>query len=153
MYSLSHFYYDHDSHDYFVLFQASGIVMMSPSDVVSVCNEDQLKIVCSTTENFLRWNVTLDQSKGLSIRTFTRTISSLSVSSYISPVRLIDSITIYFNRSSIEGELPLRSSLVISPVSNIINSTLLTCMELTSSNLSTAVVHVVEEGHCKCKLT
>ena len=124
-------------------------MMMSPSDVVSVCNGRQTEIECSTTETFLRWNVTLDQSKAkdLTITTFTRTISSLSVSPYTSPV-VINSTTIYFNRTSMEGQLPLRSVLLFSPASNVFNGTLLTCMELTSSTSSTAVIHVVEDT-CK----
>ena len=107
--------------------------MLSPtSDLIPVCNGNQLKVTCSTTETFLRWNITLPQNGKSSINTYTRMVSSHSVTSLVSPI-LINSTRIDLHRSSVEGELPLISSLMISSVSTIINRTLLTCMELTSS--------------------
>ena len=124
--------------------------MLSPtSDLIPVCNGNQLKVTCSTTETFLRWNITLPQNGKSSINTYTRTVSSHSVTSLVSPI-LINSTRIDLHRSSVEGELPLISSLMISSVSTIINRTLLTCMELTSSPESaTTIVHIPENDTCK----
>ena len=123
----------------------AGFGSQFPSYLISVCNGDQLTLTCSTTETFLRWSITLAQDEALnSINTFTRTVSSLSVTSLVSPV-LTNSVMIDLHRSSVKDELPLVSSLTISSVSAIFNRTLLTCMELTSSAESaTALVHIPE---------
>ena len=139
-------YHDVDLVTYIII--VMGVVMLSPSsDLISVCNGDQLQVTCSTTETFLRWNITLahDQNEASNaINSFTRTVSWLSVTSLVSPV-VTNSVMIGLHRSSAKDELPLVSSLTISSVSAIFNHTLLTCTELTSSAESaTTLVHIPE---------
>ena len=127
-----------------------GVVMLYPSsDLLPVCNGDQLTLTCSTSEILLRWNITSAQNEGVVTPPVTRTVSSHSVTSLVTPV-FTNSVRVDLHRSSTEDELPLVSSLTISSVNPNLNGTLLTCMELTSSAESaTTLIHIPENGICK----
>ena len=126
-------------------------MLTPPSKLTSVCSKDRLTLTCSTTETFLRWNITLAVN-GIQgdVSTFIRTVASNSVTSLVSPVST-SSVMIDLHRSSAKDELPLVSTLTISSVSTTFNGTLLTCMELTVSAESSATtrVQIPENGTCK----
>ena len=77
---------------------------------------EQLELTCSTTETFLRWNVTLPEDIEIDgTRTFTRSLAHSSLTSRTSPL-MVDSTTIHFTRTSSQGSLPLISTLLIDHV-------------------------------------
>lgn len=117
---------------------------MSPLELAPVCSGGRLEVTCTTTETFLRWNITLRHQP----RTFMRTLSSFG-SPKVSPLDVNSSI-FTFTRTSTEGRVPLMSTLVINPVNRILNGTIVTCMQVSTPDSSAAVIHVlVENNYCE----
>ena len=134
------------------------MLSLSPPDRASVCNGDLLKVNCNTSGNFLRWNITLQLVINESISTITviRIIASDHQYPKQIPVRVGNSwTTITLSRSSTLGVTPLTSTLLINPVSAILNGSIVTCSEIVQGGYngesSTTVIHV-EDFHNFCKL-
>ena len=135
-----------------VLMALTGMVTISPSEVASVCNGGQLEVTCTTTESFLRWNITLYQeAMTTGSDTFTRTVSSFGSTSEVSPLT-INSSMFTFIRTSTEGHVPLMSTLLINPVTRMLNRTTVTCMQVSSPGSSTTVLHIIENVYNNCEL-
>ena len=119
---------------------AIGVVMLSPSGLVTVCNGEQLEVTCAVTEGtLLRWNITLDQAQSdtVTAQSYTRTLSSFGTSSEQSPLNT-SSTMITFMRTSTN---PLISELLITRIQN---GTTVKCVELTTSDSAAVVIHVTE---------
>ena len=123
----------------------AGIVTISPYGIVSVCSGGHLELMCSTTGTFLRW-YTRPNIENEVTRTYTRTLSSISVVNNVAPL-MINSTTFSFSRTSIQGSLPLVSRLVISPISKILNGTEVKCEDVIMGiNSSTTTIHVIKNN-------
>ena len=92
--------------------------------------------MCTTTGMFLNWsyslipNVRVIQSTGQSDQNYALTVNNTL-------------FTIY--RLSGPNSLPLMSRLLIRPVSDNLNGTVITCEDLETSNSSSTVVNVVNK--------
>ena len=126
--------------------------MVLPSEIAPACNGEQLKVTCTTTGSFLRWNITLVEGETMPMISYTRYIASGGPSSEQTPV-ITNSTMISFLRTSAEGASPLISTVVINPVSRTLNGSRVECIELPlgTSESSLTVVHVMEFDH-NCKL-
>ena len=109
-----------------------GIINILPSPMAAVCNVgDELQVTCSTTDEFLTWNVKLIDGNQI-----TRTISSTIRSS---KVARMNSATFTFSRTSELGSTSgLISKLVINTVSQSLHEANITCMEVGGLELKAA---------------
>ena len=116
-------------------------LILSPSEVASVCPGGRLIITCSTNTSFIRWNVTILHS-GIT-HTRSRLVSRIYQS--ITPL-LVNMNSFNVARNSSYGSLPLTSILSIANVSADVNGTKVSCTELGSSTAETntlvTIVHV-----------
>ena len=124
-----------------------GVIIVSPLAIAPVCNGGRLEVTCTTTEIFLRWNITFRDQELVttSTGTFTRTLSSFGTSPEASPLT-INSSTFRFLRTSDEGRVPLMSTLLINPVNRMLNGTILTCMKVSTSDSSATIVQILSEN-------
>ena len=116
-------------------------VVLSPSDVASLCVGGRLVFTCTTNQSIIRWNVTTSQSGR--IHTRTRLVSPTSQSTI--PL-LVNMNSFNVTRNSSYGSLPLTSVLSIANVSVDLNETKVSCTGVGSSTAEAstlvATVHV-----------
>ena len=133
----------------------TGLVTLSPSREFKalVCSVgEQLELTCNTTGTFLRWNVTLSEDIAMTdTRPYTRLLAHSSVSTTASPL-IIDSTIIHFTRTSSQGSLPLTSTLLIDHVTEGLNGTMVSCMEVSTSHEATSIsatviIHIINPGY------
>lgn len=118
--------------------------MIYPSPRAKVCHAgEKLEVQCNLTnsiQSVLQWTLTLVSEIGMT-KHFTATVTSgqqnVRTDTY-------DDIVFRFRRSSKLRELPLSSTLVISPVQNSLNGTNISCTEglIMESDTSTASIIV-----------
>lgn len=124
-------------------FLHAGMVMISPSGIVSVCQGDQLELTYNTTGSFLRWEVNnLFSEKEITARTYTRSFSSIGASNYTELLR-VNSTMFTFSRRSAQGNLPLISRLLIQPVSEGLNRTEVNCVDVITSESAVTTIHII----------
>ena len=113
----------------------SGVVEISPSVIAPVCQAgEQLELTCSTPSILHTWRLTANPESGAVINVPPRTVSSIGSTGVESGSLIINStIQISFSRLSREGSLPLISRMIISPVSEVLNGTLVNCMDTIAS--------------------
>ena len=70
---------------------------------------------------------------------YTRHITSIDRSQQMSQL-IVNSSVFYFSRTSLQGGLPLISTLAISPVTNGLDGTIVTCMEVGSETMNTSSI-------------
>ena len=101
-----------------------------------MCSGGQLELMCTTTGMFLNWSYSLIpngrviQSTGQSDQNYALTVNN---------------IVFTFYRLSGPNSLPLMSRLLIRPVSDNLNGTVITCEDLETSNSSSTVINVVNK--------
>ena len=101
-----------------------------------MCSGDQLELMCTTTGMFLNWSYSLIpdgrviQSTGQSDQNYVLTVNNTV-------------FTIY--RLSDPNSLPLMSRLLIRPVSDDLNGTVVTCVDLEASISSSTIINIVDE--------
>ena len=122
--------------------------MLSPSETAPVCNGGQLKVTCTTTGSFLRWNITLVESEIIP-NTYERTFTSTGLNAMREPV-VVNSTIISFIRTSAKGESPLISKLLVNPISRTFNGSRVKCIELPLGRSESTVVHVMDFDY-RCK--
>ena len=114
-----------------------GRVEISPSEVALVCQVgDQVELTCTTSGTFLRWELFNDAS-------LTRQVSSAGAAASFQPW-IINSTTVAFSRVSAPGVLPLKSTVTISPVTASLNGSVVTCVDLETSNTSSTTIYVMD---------
>ena len=123
----------------------TGLVTLSPSRKALVCGVGEpVELTCNTTETFLRWQITIPGGAETSTRTETRLLSYNTPSA--SPL-MVYSAMINFTRTSSHEILPLISTLVIDHVTEGLNGTVVSCMEVSSSQTATSaatIVHIID---------
>ena len=111
-------------------------IQLSPSEVASVCSEEQLSIMCKLNlSRVLRWMIILPERNG----TYSRTVPDIgSVPSL--PIQVADrTITVHFSRLSTS---PLISTLTIdSPITEL-NGTGIICSTVNASEMT--IIHVID---------
>ena len=127
----------------------TGLVTLLPSREALVCGVgEQLELTCSTTETFLRWNITFPEDFEATIfRTETQLLNYNTITNRASPL-VVNSATINFIRTSSQGVLPLTSTLLIDHVIEGLNGTVVSCMGLLPGNVvaasSTTTIHIID---------
>ena len=118
--------------------------MISPSGVASVCSGGQLELTCTTPGTILEWSFFLVPEGEIMARRFFRSLHSGSVPA-TSDLK-VNSITFTLSRISAEGSLPVMSRLLITPVSDDLNSTEVSCTDVVASNTSSTHIKVINES-------
>ena len=113
----------------------TSTVILSPSGVAIVRSGDQLELTCTTTEDLLQWRFSLILGNGTFTTEFSRTVHSTS--GYLSHLE-VNSIMFNFSRITSHGSVPVISTLLIGPVSNSLNGTVINCV--TSEVSSTTII-------------
>ena len=111
-----------------------------------MCNGSQLELTCTTTRDFLQWRLSVIT------RLFIRTITSAS---NVMSQLVVNSTVFTFTRLSAEGNLPVVSRLLISPVSWGLNGTEMSCMDLITSETAVTIIKIIDDhlqGKVKVKL-
>ena len=109
-----------------------------PSPRAAVCNAgDELEVMCKTTGRYLVWNVTFITGNHQIERILSSTIRN--------PERVpVNSTVFTFSRTSELGSIGLISKLVISSVSQSLNETNITCMEVgPSATKAATTVYII----------
>ena len=127
----------------------AGDVIISPSGVATVCSGHQLEVTCSTSG---RNTSIVIHEWSFSFTPMTRAIVSGGPDNQISYL-LVDSMTLNFSRVSSEDSLPLISRLLISPVSDGLNRSLMSCTDLTTLESASTSINVIDNIRPKSKLT
>ena len=104
-----------------------------------MCSGGQLELTCTVTGSQLEWrfSVILENDTDIA-RIF---VSSDSASDATVPPLMVNSTVFDFSRTSARNSIPVESRLLIGPVSDSLNGTVIICDDLESSeSLSTAIV-------------
>ena len=127
--------------------QFVGAALISPSGDVLVCRgANYLELTCTvTTETLLQWSLLLVNNEGIS-RIYTRHITSIDMSQQISQLT-VNSSVFHFSRTSLQGDLPLTSSLITNSISLGLEGTVVNCTEVgITMNSSSIVIHFVQQN-------
>ena len=108
---------------------------LSPPVSAPVCSEGQLELTCTTTGSQLEWRFSVILSEDKTTATDISRIfaSSHSASDATVPPLMANSTVFSFSRTSARNSLPVESRLLIGPVSNSLNGTVIDCDDLESS--------------------
>ena len=121
-----------------------GTVTLSPPGVALVCSGGQLELVCTTAGSFLEWRFRIFLENETTATDTSRVIRSASAAVSL---LMVNSTLFNFSRISARDSLPVKSTLVIGPVSDNLSGTLVNCLDLRSSqNLSTTVVIIKKDS-------
>ena len=119
------------------MFYHSGAVILSPSGVAPVCIGNQLELMCTVTGDLLQWRFSVFRGNETSATEFTRTLTSTSS---VMANLTVNSILFHFLRISTDDSMPLMSRLVISPVSNRLNGTVMNCEDVHGAEVSSTTI-------------
>ena len=108
-----------------------------------MCGGDQLELMCTTTGDLLQWRFSVIRGNDTSATDFRRIISSTSSKML---QLTVDSIVFNFSRISAHDSIPLMSTLVISPVSNRLNGTVVNCESVDRAEVPSTTIIVGETG-------
>ena len=118
----------------------AGDVMISPSGVATVCSGHQVELTCSTSG---RNTSIVIHEWSFSFVPNTLAIVSDGPGNQMSYL-LVNSMTINFSLVSSEDSLPLISRLLISPVSDGLNGSSVSCTDLTTLESMTTSINVID---------
>ena len=119
------------------------MVTISPSQTASVCRGAQLELTCTTTGSLLEWSFLLVPEGEKTARPYARVLHSQSVPA-TSDLE-VNSIIFIFLRISAEGSLPVISRLLINPVTDELNGTLVNCTDVLASETTSTSVSIMNE--------
>ena len=112
-----------------------GAVLISPPGMVSVCNGDELDLTCTITGPILVWSFNLIPESATSPVRYELAISFSSPSDQTLYL-MVNSTKFTISRVSAQSTSPLVSRLLINPVSNYLNETVVNCTDITSETTS-----------------
>ena len=121
------------------VFYHSGTVTLFPSGVAPVCSGDQLELTCTIAGELLQWRFSVFRGNETSATEFTRAITSTSS---VMANLTVNSILFRFLRISTDDSMPLMSRLVISPVSNRLNGTVMNCEDVHGAQVSSTTIFI-----------
>ena len=118
--------------------------------MVQVCVGDQLELTCIIEGTLLEWSVPRISMTQTQLPWFTRAINSQD-SADTQTFQFVDnSITYIFSRTSAPNS-PVSSTLLISVISDEHNGTVVTCMDVATSESSSTIILVTDnqiQGVC-----
>ena len=121
------------------MFCHSGTAILSPSGVAPVCSGDQLELTCTITGDPLQWRFSVIRGNETSDTEIRRSVNSIGpVTSNLT----VNSIVFNFSRISAHNSVPVMSRLMISPVSNSLNGTVMNCVDVESGEVSSTTIIV-----------
>lgn len=104
----------------------------------ALCPGDQLTLTCNTSTNLHRW-ILVDSNTGM---TYTRIIEVPTSTVDITPLKL-QSLTFSFDVISALTTLPLVSTLTVNDVTDYLNTSRISCLEIVSGNSEMVNVYIV----------
>ena len=116
--------------------------MLSPPGIAPVCNGDQLELMCTTPGSQLEWRFSVIRGNETNATEFSRIIVSSGPPSVVMPLLVVNSTTFNISRPSTEGR-PVMSRLLINPVSNNLNGTVMNCVDVFTSELSSTTIVII----------
>jgi hypothetical protein len=122
-----------------VIITTAGAVTLIPPEVAPVCSGDELELTCIVPGRILEWTVSLmPLSEDM---TFEYPLTSPDPDPLPShTIKVNGSISLSFSRITPQNSRPLKSRLLISPATSVINGTVVVCEDgETRTNLSTRV--------------
>ena len=121
--------------------------MISPPGVAPVCSGDQIELTCTLmSQGLLEWQFTLTPVNTTSPRFVSQAISRTSTENQLFSL-VIDSNTFTFSRISAQNSSPLKSMLLINPVTNNLNSTEVSCVAVATSESATTTIYTITNGN------
>ena len=122
----------------------AGLVTISPPEIASACNGDQLNLTCNVTGTFLQW----------SSMTKSFTLTSLSTSNQIHRLE-VNSSLFTFLRISAANSIPLISRLIINATSHSLNQTVVTCLDVEALESVSTTINIIKvdqliQGELQC---
>ena len=120
------------------------LATISPPGEAPVCIGGQLELTCTTTGSHLEWRFNVIRENTTTAFEISRVIQTARPTSATMSQQVVNSTVFNFSRISAEGASPVVSRLLISPVSNGLNGTVIYCEDLDTSNLSSSTVIVRE---------
>ena len=133
----------HHCHEHVHGFNHPGTVTLSPSGVAPVCSGYQLELMCTITGELLQWKFNMIRGNETTAIRITRTITSTR-SAMLNVT--INSTVFDFSRISAHSSVPVISRLVISPVSNGLNGTVMNCVNVEAGDVLSTTIIVEERG-------
>ena len=117
-------------------------MILSPPERAPVCRGGQLELMCTTIGSHLEWrfSVILENDP---IDVFRIFASSDSASFATMPPLIVNSTVFDFSRTSARNSLPVESRLLIGPVGNSLNGTVINCDDLESAESSSTAIVIV----------
>ena len=125
------------------MFCHSGTAILSPSGVAPVCSGHQLELMCTITGDPLQWRFSVIRGDETTATEIRRSVNS------IGPVMsnlTVNSTVFNFSRISAHNSMPVMSRLVISPVNNRLNGTVMNCVDVESGDVASTTIIVGERG-------
>ena len=101
-------------------------------------------MTCTTTGSHLEWRFNVIRENTTTAFEISRVIQTARPTSATMSQQVVNSTVFNFSRISAEGASPVVSRLLISPVSNGLNGTVIYYEDLDTSNLSSSTVIVRE---------
>ena len=119
---------------------ASGMTGISPAGIVNICSgAEQVDLTCTTSGIFQRWLSSTLIPNGHTIQSFGGGEPNI--------LPQVNSTTVTITRTSGPNSRPVVSTLTISPVSDALNGTQVSCADLDDPNSSfSATINVIMEG-------
>ena len=110
-----------------------------------MCSGDQLDLICTITGELLQWRFRVIRGNETIATEIRRTITSTG--SAMSNL-VVNSTMFNFSRISAHNHssMPVISRLVISPVSNGLNGTVMNCVDVDAAEISSTTVIIGEKG-------
>ena len=122
--------------------------ILSPSKIAPVCGGGQLELTCTTPGRLLDWSFSprnnCDHDVSQPSFPQTQSIQFVGATSGQTLTVLIDSVNFTYLRLSPPNLRPLVSKLVISPVKESFNGTLVRCTDVEYMNSSSTTILVVD---------
>ena len=115
-----------------------GDVMISPPGVATVCSGRQLELMCNTSGTIHEWSFSFTLS--------TRAISSGGSDNQTTHQLVNSTIFLNFSRVSSEDSLPLISRLLISPASDGLNGSSVSCMDIAIPESVSTSINVIDNS-------
>ena len=95
-----------------------------------MCSGGQLELICTMTGSTLDWRFRVFLKNETTVTDITRVFFSSDSGSAAMSLLMINSALFSFSRTSARGSLPVESTLVIGPVSDNLNGTVVNCIDL-----------------------
>ena len=123
----------------------AGTVTISPPEKVSVCRGHQLELTCNVTGSVLQWSFSLIPEGETTTRRYSFTLTNLNPTNQAQQLS-VNSTMFTFLRNSAANSVPLISKLVINGTSDHLNQTVVTCLDVETSESDSTTIDIINES-------